>query len=213
MRLAKPLMALVVALSLGGCGYNRIQELDEGAEQARSNIGVALQNRNQLIPNLVATVKGAAEFERGTYTDVAKARSGQSVAQAEQQLTQARTQLDQAVKSNNVQQMQQADRAVTASIGTFINVAREAYPQLTATRNFQGLQDQLAESENKISVARQDYNEAVKRYNTYIRKFPAAVTAKVTGAERKQPYQAPANAEQAPTVDFGGGAPAAAPKQ
>ncbi|HEX8392989.1 MAG TPA: LemA family protein, partial [Longimicrobium sp.] len=102
MRVTRSAMALVLALSLGGCGYNRIQELDEAAERSKSDIGVALQNRNQLIPNLVATVKGAAEFERGTYTDVAKARSGQSVAAAEQQLAQTQQQLNQAVQSGNV---------------------------------------------------------------------------------------------------------------
>jgi LemA protein len=134
MRVPKSLVALTLALSVSGCGYNRIQELDERAEQARSNIGVALQNRNQLIPNLVATVKGAAEFERGTYTDVARARAGQSVAAAEQQLTQASQQLNQAVQSNDTERMRQADDAVRASIGTFINVAREAYPNLTATQ-------------------------------------------------------------------------------
>ena len=202
MRVPKSLVALVLALSLGGCGYNRIQELDERAEQARSNIGVALQNRNQLIPNLVATVKGAAEFERGTYTDVARARAGQLPA-AEAQLTQARQQMDQAVRANNVGQMQAADAAVTRQIGTYLNIAVEAYPELRATQNFSALQDQLAESENKIAVARNDYNEAVQRYNTYIRSFPQAITARASGADRKQPYQAPAGSEQAPTVDFG----------
>ena len=202
MRALKTVIALTFAMSLGGCGYNRIQALDERAEQARSNVGVALQNRNQLIPNLVATVKGAAEFERGTYTDVARARAGQLPA-AEAQLAQARGQLDQAVRSNNVNQMEQADAAVTRQIGTYLNIAVEAYPQLRATQNFTALQDQLAESENKISRARQDYNEAVQQYNTYIRSFPQAITAKVSGAQRKEPYQAPANAETAPTVDFG----------
>lgn len=201
MRVPKSLIALTLALSLGGCGYNRIQELDERAEQARSNIGVALQNRNQLIPNLVATVKGAAEFERGTYTDVARARAGQLPA-AEAQLTQARQQMDQAVRANNVGQMQAADAAVTRQIGTYLNIAVEAYPELRATQNFSALQDQLAESENKIAVARQDYNEAVQRYNTYIRSFPQVITAKASGADRKQPYQAPAGSEAAPTVDF-----------
>jgi LemA protein len=202
MRALKTVIALTFAMSLGGCGYNRIQALDERAEQARSNVGVALQNRNQLIPNLVATVKGAADFERGTYTDVARARAGQLPA-AEAQLAQARGQLDQAVRSNNVNQMEQADAAVTRQIGTYLNIAVEAYPQLRATQNFTALQDQLAESENKISRARQDYNEAVQQYNTYIRSFPQAITAKVSGAQRKEPYQAPANAETAPTVDFG----------
>ena len=202
MRALKTVIALTFALSLGGCGYNRIQALDERAEQARSNVGVALQNRNQLIPNLVATVKGAADFERGTYTDVARARAGQLPA-AEAQLTQARGQLDQAVQSRNVNQMEAADAAVTRQIGTYLNIAVEAYPQLRATANFTALQDQLAESENKISRARQDYNEAVQQYNTYIRSFPQAITAKVSGAQRKEPYQPPANADQAPTVDFG----------
>jgi LemA protein len=202
MRALKTVIALTFAMSLGGCGYNRIQALDERAEQARSNVGVALQNRNQLIPNLVATVKGAADFERGTYTDVARARAGQLPA-AEAQLAQARGQLDQAVRSNNVNQMEQADAAVTRQIGTYLNIAVEAYPQLRATQNFTALQDQLAESENKISRARQDYNEAVQQYNTYIRSFPQAITAKVSGAQRKEPYQAPAGAETAPTVDFG----------
>ena len=201
MRFAK--MAVVAALgaSLGGCGYNRIQALDEQAEQAKSNIGVQLTARNQLIPNLVATVKGAAEFERGTYTDVARARQGQ-LPQAEAQLNQARQQSQAAVQSGDVAALQQADAATTRSIGTYLNIAVEAYPQLRATQNFQGLQDQLTESENKIAQARSDYNEAVRQYNTYIRSFPQAITARVTGAERKQPYQAPAGSEQAPTVDF-----------
>jgi LemA protein len=204
MRALKSVMALSLALSLGGCGYNRIQALDERVEQARSNIGVQLQNRNQLIPNMVATVKGAAEFERGTYTDVARARAGQLPA-AEQQLSQAQQQLSQAVRNNNVNQMEQADAAVTRQIGTYLNIAVEAYPELRATQNFTALQDQLAESENKIARARQDYNESVQQYNTYIRSFPQAITAKVSGAQRKEPYEAPANADQTPTVDFGTG--------
>lgn len=204
MRALKSVMALSLALSLGGCGYNRIQALDERVEQARSNIGVQLQNRNQLIPNMVATVKGAAEFERGTYTDVARARAGQLPA-AEQQLSQAQQQLSQAVRTNNVNQMEQADAAVTRQIGTYLNIAVEAYPQLRATQNFMALQDQLAESENKIARARQDYNESVQQYNTYIRSFPQAITAKVSGAQRKEPYEAPASADQTPTVDFGTG--------
>lgn len=204
MRAMKMALVLGLGLSLGGCGYNRIQELDEATERAKADVGVALQNRNQLIPNLVATVKGASEFERGTYTDVAQARAGQQrIAATEQQLGQARQQLQQAVQSGDVNRIEQADAAVTQRIGTYLNIAVEAYPQLRATQNFQALQDQLAESENQIAVARRDYNESVQRYNTYIRKFPTVITARMSGAQRKEPYQAPANAEQAPTVDFG----------
>jgi len=201
MRQRRTAVAIVMTLALSGCGYNRIQQLDEQAEQAKSNIGVELTARNQLIPNMVATVKGAASFERGTYTDVARARAGQLPA-AEQALTQAQQQTRAAVESKNVNQLQQAEAAQTRAIGTYLNIAVEAYPQLRATQNFQALQDQLAESENRIAVARRDYNEAVRDYNTYIRQFPQAITAKVTGAQRKEPYQAPAGSEQAPTVNF-----------
>jgi LemA protein len=192
------LIVLAVAgMSLGGCGYNQIQAMDERVEELRSNVEVELVNRNNLIPNLVATVQGAAEFERGTFTEVARARAG---------LEQAREQVAAAVAGGDVQELASADAAVTRQIGTYINVAVEAYPQLRATQGFQGLQDQLAENENRISVARRDYNEAVRQYNTYVRQFPQAITARVIGAARKTPYEAPAGADQTPTVDFGGGA-------
>jgi LemA protein len=205
MRLQKIVTALGLTLSLAGCGYNQIQGLDEKAEAAKSNIGVQLTARNQLIPNMVATVQGAANFERGTFTDVAKARAGQ-VQQAQAGLTQAQQQVSQAVQSKDVKQMSAADAAVTRQIGTYLNIAVEAYPQLKATANFTALQDQLAESENRIANARQDYNEAVRQYNTYLRSFPQAMTAKATGAQRKEPYQAPAGSDQAPKVDFNNGA-------
>ncbi len=189
----KLLLALPFVFLLTGCGYNRIQSLDERAEQAKSNVGVELTNRNQLIPNMVSTVQGAADFERGTFTEVAQARAG---------LQQAGDEVRQAVESGDVDQLSAADAQLSSQFRNFINVAVEAYPQLRATGNFQGLQDQLAESENRISVARRDYNQTVQEYNSYVRQFPQAVTARVIGAERKQPYQAPAGSEQAPVVEF-----------
>jgi LemA protein len=196
MRPRQLLAVLLLGVSLSGCGYNRIQELDERTEEVKSNIGVELTNRNNLIPNLVKTVEGAAEFERGTFTEVARARSG---------LQQAQQQVAGAVQGGDPQEMAGAEALLNRQIGTYLNIAVEAYPQLRAQQNFQGLQDQLTESENRISVARRDYNEAVQQYNTYIRKFPQAITAKVTGAERKEPYQAPAGADVTPEVDFGSG--------
>lgn len=201
MRRVRLAVLLVAAAVLPGCGYNRIQELDERTEELKSNVGVELTNRNQLIPNLVATVKGAAAFEKDTYTGVAEARAG--LRGAEAQLTQSQQQVAQAVQSGDVNRLSQADQAVTRSIGTYLNLAVEAYPQLKATQNFTMLQDQLTESENRISVARRDYNAGVREYNAYIRSFPQVVTARVTGAQRKEPFQAPAGSEQAPNVDFG----------
>jgi LemA protein len=187
---------LLLGGSLSGCGYNQIQAMDERTEELRSNVEVELVNRNNLIPNLVATVQGAAEFERGTFTEVAQARAG---------LEQAREQVGDAVQRGDVAALSEADAQLTRQIGTYINIAVEAYPQLRATQSFQALQDQLAESENRISVARRDYNESVRQYNTYVRQFPQALTARVIGAGRKEPFQAPPGADQTPTVDFGRG--------
>lgn len=183
----------ILAVSLSGCGYNQIQALDERAEELRSNVEVELTNRNNLIPNLVATVQGAAQFEQETFTGVAEARSG---------LDQARQRAEQAVASGDVERMSAADAEMARRIGTFINVAVEAYPQLRATEGFRALQDQLAESENRIAVARRDYNEAVRTYNTFIRQFPQAITARATGAEAKESFEAPPGVDQTPTVDF-----------
>lgn len=185
---------LPLALSLSGCGYNRIQELDETTEQTRGNIDTELMRRNDLIPNLVATVDQAAQFEKTTQTGVAQARSG---------VLQAREQLAQAVQSGaGTDQLEQANAAVSDQLRLFVNVSVEAYPQLRANENFIRLQDELTETENRIAVSRRDYNEAVRNYNTYIRRFPALITARVIGAGRKETFEAPATAQQAPTVQF-----------
>lgn len=195
MRLRRVAGMMLIGATLSGCGYNRIQELDEATEERKSNIGVELTNRNSLIPNLVATVEGAAEFERGTFTDVARARAG---------LLQAQQTMEQAVEGGDVEQMAAAESTLNGQLRSFLTVSVEAYPELRAQQNFMALQDQLAESENRIGVARRDYNEAVRTYNTYVRQFPQAITARVVGAERKEPYEAPAGSEQVPTVEFGG---------
>lgn len=186
------ILSLVVLMS--GCGYNRIQELDEQSERMRSNVETELMRRNDLIPNLVATVDQAAQFEKTTQTGVAQARSG---------VLQARDQLAQAVQGGaSTEQLNQANAAVSDQLRLFLNVSVEAYPQLRANQNFIRLQDELTETENRIAVARRDYNEAVATYNTFIRRFPTAITARIIGAERKEPFEAPASAQQAPTVQF-----------
>jgi LemA protein len=185
--------ALAVML-LPGCGYNRIQELDEQTNQQKANIETELMRRNDLIPNLVQTVDAAAQHERGTFTEVARARSG---------LTAAREQLAQKIQSGaGAGEVSAANAAVSDQLRLFLNVSVEAYPNLQANQNFRGLQDELTETENRISVARRDYNESVTNYNTYIRRFPTSLTAKVIGADRKEQFAAPPSAQQAPRVQF-----------
>lgn len=183
-----------LAISLGGCGYNRIQALDEQVQQMRANIDTELMRRNDLIPNLVATVDEAAEFQQETFTQVARARAG--LAEASERLAQG---VDAGVEPDELSQL---SGEVARNMRLFINVAVEAYPDLTANENFRALQDELTETENRISVSRQDYNEAVQVHNTYIRQFPQVITAKVIGADRKEPFEAPQEALEAPTVDF-----------
>lgn len=190
----RALVLLPLLIGLSGCGYNRIQQLDELTEQNRANIETELMRRNDLIPNLVRTVEEAAEFEQETFTQVAQARSG---------LDNARQQLEQAVQSDaEADDLSAAANAVSDQLRLFINVAVEAYPQLNANQNFRALQDELTETENRIAVARRDYNEAVATYNTYVRQFPQVITAKIIGAGRKEPFEAPESAREAPQVEF-----------
>lgn len=189
-----PLVLAPLVLALSGCGYNRIQELDERTTQMRGNIDTELMRRNDLIPNLVATVDQAAKFEQQTQTRIAEARSG---------LTAAREQLQQKVQGKaEMNEVSEANAAVAGQLRNFINISVEAYPDLKSNANFRALQDELTETENRISVSRRDFNEAVNQYNTYIRKFPQALTAKVIGADRKDTFEAPPAAQQAPRVQF-----------
>ena len=173
-------------LGVAGCGYNQIQTYDENAAQAKQQISVQLQRRADLVPNLVNTVKGYAQHEEAVFTEVARARAG----------------LQGAVQGGDPQQMATANAALTGALGRLIAVA-EAYPQLKADQSFLRLQDELAGTENRIATSRSDYNQAVQTYNTYIRKFPQAITAKVIGAKPRAYFEAAPGSEAAPTVDFG----------
>jgi len=187
-------VVFTLALATTACGYNRIQSLDEQAQAYQGQIEVQLQRRADLIPNLVSTVKGYAQHEEAVFTQVANARAG----------------LLGAVKSGDAEQMATANATMTSALGRLIAVA-EAYPNLKADQSFIRLQDELAGTENRIAVARNDYNGAVNQYNAYIRQFPQVLTAKVTGARPRKYYQAAAGSEQAPTVDFSKTAPATTP--
>src|SRR5947209_8470156 len=166
MRLRTGLWLFPVILGLGGCGYNQIQKKDEQAAQAKQQISVQLQRRADLVPNLVNTVKGYAQHEEAVFTQVAQARAG----------------LAGAIQTGDPTQMATANAQLTGALGRLIAVA-EAYPQLKADQGFLRLQDELTGTENRIATSRNDYNQAVQAYNTYIRTFPQAITAKVTGAK------------------------------
>ena len=179
-------LPLSLLLAVSGCGYNQIQTLDERAAEAKQQIQVQLQRRADLIGNLVNTVKGYAAHEEAVFTRVAEARAG---------LTGAITRGDPA-------EMAQANEQMTGVLRQFL-VTVEAYPQLKADQSFLRLQDEITGTENRIAVARTDYNQMAGEYNTYIRRFPAALTAKVTGAKPREYFEVtnPA-ALEAPTVDF-----------
>ena len=179
------LLALVVPLALSGCGYNRIQTLDEQAAQAKQQIEVQLQRRADLVPNLVNTVKGYAAHEDAVFTQVANARAG----------------LTGAIRSGDPGQQAAADAQLTGALGRLLAIS-EAYPQLKADQTFLKLQDELSGTENRIAVARSDYNAAVNAYNAYIRSFPQKITASLTGAKPRAYYDAPASSDVVPMVDF-----------
>lgn len=188
-------LALLLPLALAGCGYNKIQTLDEQANAAQGQIEVQLQRRADLIPNLVETVKGFAKQELAVFGEVARARGG----------------LVGAVQSKDPEQMATANAQMTGALGRLLAVS-EAYPQLKSDQGFLRLQDELAGTENRVAVSRTDYNGAVQQYNTLIKTFPTVLTAKLTGAKEKKYYQV-ANAanRDAPTVNFGNPAPSAPP--
>ncbi len=189
-------MTLLVPITLlaSGCGYNRIQQLDEAVSAANGNVAAQLKRRVDLVPNLVNTVKGYATLEEAVFTEVANARS----------------RLAGAVETRNPEQMEAANAGMTSALGRLLAIS-EAYPQLKADQSFLKLQDELAGTENRIAVARTDYNTVVGQYNTYIRQFPQKLTAMVTGAKEREYFEAPESANDAPVVDFG--TPAAPPAQ
>ena len=178
------LVALVVLTP--GCGYNTIQSLDERVNKAQGQIQTQLQRRADLIPNLVNTVKGVTKQEDTIFISIANARA----------------RLSGAVQSGDVAQMAAANQALNQGLGRLLAIV-ENYPQLRSSENFRQLQDQLEGTENRISVARQDYNGAVGEYNAYIRRFPYNLTAKVFGMGKpRQYFEAAPGAAEAPKVQF-----------
>lgn len=203
-RFSRFAFAAVAAAGLAGCGVNSIPTAEEAAKAKWADVQNQYQRRADLIPNLVATVKGYAKQEQDTLTKVTEARA---------KATSVQISAADVTDPDKMAQYQAAQGQLSAGLGRLL-ASVEAYPDLKSNQNFLALQSQLEGTENRIAVARRDYNEAVQAYNTTIRTFPAIIAAKVVyGAKPMVPFQATTpGADTAPTVSFDGpAAPAAAP--
>ena len=181
--LGAAVIAAIVGLTVAGCSYNRFTGTEEAIKAQWGQVQTKLQRRNDLIPNLVESVKGFAAQEKEILTSIAASR---------EKLAGARTPED-TIKAANEQ----------SSALARLLVVVENYPQLKSDANFRALQDELAGTENRISTERMRYNERVQEYNTLRRRFPSNVTAKMFGVKEYPYFEAPAAAQQVPKVDFG----------
>ncbi|MFA5968696.1 MAG: LemA family protein [Sphingomonas sp.] len=190
-------VAIAGAVMLSSCGLNSVPTAEENVKARWADVQADYQRRADLIPNLVATVKGAVQGEDKVLTDVINARAkATSVQVSGADLTDA----------TKVQQFAQAQGQLNGSLSRLLATV-EAYPQVQSQENFKTLMSQLEGTENRITIAIRDYNTAVQGYNTRIRTFPDAIGAKIFyGAKPVTPYQATTpGAENAPKVDFGNG--------
>lgn len=185
-------VAIVGILALwAGSSYNSMVGKQEAMSSQWGNVQNAYQRRSDLIPNLVATVKGYATHEQQTLTDVMNARAN---------ATQVKVNPDQ-LTPESLQKFQQAQGELSSALGRLMMV-RESYPDLKANSNFMALQDELAGTENRISTERNRFNEIAKAYNLSVRKFPGNIIAGLFGFEQKPYFEADQAAQQAPKVQF-----------
>ena len=190
-------VVLLLPLALGACGYNTIQTLDESAAKSQKEIEVQLQRRADLIPNLVSTVKGFAAQESSIFIAVAQAQRGLTGALARP-------------GGANPAELASANDNLSRAVLPMLTLVT-SYPQLKSDAQFLRLQDELTGTENRIAVSRTDYNNSVNEYNSYIRKFPAVMTAKVLGSKPREYFEVSDSAKRgAPVVDFNA-APAVSP--
>ncbi|MFT3825302.1 MAG: LemA family protein [Chitinophagaceae bacterium] len=188
------IVIIAAILLLGGCGcsgYNKMVNLDENVKAKWANVQSDYQRRADLVPNLVSTVKGAANFEQETLTKVIEARS---------KATSVNINADN-LSPEKIQEFQKAQGELGGALSRLLVVA-EQYPQLQATQSFRDLQSQLEGTENRIKVSRNDFNSAVQEYNSGIRRFPNNIFAGMFGFKVKEGFQADAGSQNAPKVDF-----------
>jgi LemA protein len=177
-------MTAVLALTLGGCGYNEMVRMKEAVDSAWAQVQNQLQRRNDLIPNLVEVTKGYATHEKEIFESVANARARLLGAGSREEQIEAANQL-------------------SGALGRLLAIA-ENYPQLKANEQFARLSDELAGTENRIAVERKRYNDTVQVYNTYVRQMPQALYARIIGFGPQTYFEVPTSAQQVPKVDFGG---------
>lgn len=183
---------LILILGWSGCnGYNGLVQQDETVKKAWNNVQSDYQRRADLIPNLVSTVKGEANFEQKTLTDVIEARASAS---------QIKLQADD-LSPEKIKQFQAAQGQLSQALGKLM-VLTENYPNLKATEAFQGLQAQLEGTENRIKTSRNDFNQAVADYNQKARSFPMNILAGLTGFKQKEGFTAAVGSDKAPEVKF-----------
>ncbi|RYZ22816.1 MAG: LemA family protein [Chitinophagaceae bacterium] len=202
MRRSMPLLIILGVLFLllvVGCNqYNGLVVKDENVKKVWNNVQTQYQRRADLIPNLVRTVQGEANFERGTLNDVINARArATSMQVSPENLT-----------PENIQRFQQAQGQLTGALSRLL-VTVEQYPNLRANEAFRGLQAQLEGTENRIATSRNDFNEAVQDYNQSVRQFPAAMFAGMMGFRPREGFTADPGSQNAPKVDFDNGATSA----
>jgi LemA protein len=190
--LFKILVLFTGLFCISGCGYNTLVQMDENVNQAWSQVENQYQRRADLIPNLVNTVKGYAEFEKGVLTEVTEMRS---------KVGQIKISPEDLSDEQKFREFQEAQDKLSGALSRLLVVV-ENYPQLKANENFLSLQTQLEGTENRISVERKKFNEAVQEYNTKIRSFPALITAKLFGFKEKQYFKSAPGTEKVPDVNF-----------
>jgi len=183
--------ALFFTTMFSSCGYNSMVKLDEDVKTKWNQVETQYQRRSDLIPNLVSTVKGAAKFEQSTLTAVIEARSKAS---------QIKVDADD-LSPEKIEKFQAAQGQIGQALGKLM-VLTENYPELKATQQFSDLSVQLEGTENRIAVARKDFNDSVQEYNTKVRSFPNNLTAGVFGFKQRAGFKADAGAENAPKVEF-----------
>lgn len=190
-KLLSVILVITAAMSLSSCSYNSMVKMDENVKTKWAAVQSQYQRRSDLIPNLVNTVKGAANFEKSTLTAVVEARAKATSVQVDP------TKLT----PESIKAFQTAQGELSSALGRLLAVT-ENYPNLKTNENFLGLQAQIEGTENRIQVARQDFNTAVQDFNTKIRSFPANITAKMFGFSEKGYFTAEPGADKAPKVQF-----------